>query len=81
MKATVSSKGQVTIPIDIRSKTKISTGSILDFHMEGDKIIIIPLANRGVSELKGFVKRKRRKPVSLTEMKKSILKGAKESMK
>ena len=35
---TVSHKGQVVIPADIRRKLGITTGSQLDFHLEGNVI-------------------------------------------
>ena len=36
MKATVTSKGQITIPLAIRRKLKLRTGTILDFDEKAD---------------------------------------------
>jgi AbrB family looped-hinge helix DNA binding protein len=72
MKAVVTSKGQVTIPIAIRTKARISPGSELDFQIEPNGTIKVNLLNQEVSQLKGMIKSKRKKPVSLREMKKAI---------
>ncbi len=81
MKAIVTSKGQVTIPAMIRTKAKISTGSKLDFHIEEDGTLKVSLLNQGITKLKGMVKSKRQRPVSLQEMKKAIRDAVKEAMK
>lgn len=80
MKAVVTSKGQVTIPIMIRTKAKISSGSQLDFQIEEDGTLKVSLLNQDISQLKGMVKSKRSKPVSLKEMKKVIYDSAKSAM-
>lgn len=80
MKATVTSKGQVTIPAIIRSKANISPGTKLDFQVEEDGTLKVSLLNQEISELKGIVKFKKRKPVSLNEMKKAIRDAAKDAM-
>jgi AbrB family looped-hinge helix DNA binding protein len=36
MKATVTSKGQITIPLPIRRKLKLHTGTVLDFDETAD---------------------------------------------
>lgn len=80
-KSTVTSKGQVTIPKEIRVATMIHEGTQVDFQIQNDgSILIIPI-QRHISELKGIIKSKRKKPVTLTEMKKAISDGAFEAMK
>lgn len=81
MKAIVTSKGQVTIPITIRTKAKIAPGSQLDFQIEEDGTLKVSLLNKEISKLKGIVKSKKRKPVSLREMKKAIRDASKDAMK
>lgn len=80
MKAIVTSKGQVTIPVTIRTKAKISPGTKLDFQVEEDGTLKVSLLNQEISQLKGMVKSKRRKPISLQEMKKAIRDASKEAM-
>lgn len=80
-KSTVTSKGQITIPKEIRVQAMIHEGTQIDFQLQADgKILIIPI-QRQISQLKGIIKSKRKKPVSLTEMKKAISDGAQEAMK
>lgn len=81
MKAIVTSKGQVTIPITIRIKAKISPGSKLDFQIEDDGTLKVTLLNQNISQLKGIIKSKRPKPVSLQEMKKAIREAGEETMR
>ncbi len=76
MKATVTCKGQVTIPQAIRAKAKIVAGSQLEFQIEDDDTIIVHLVTRDVTDLKGMVKTKRQNPPSLKEMKSAIAEGA-----
>lgn len=81
MKAVVTSKGRVTIPIAIRTKAKILPGSKLDFQIEEDGTLKVSLLNQEISQLKGILKSKRRKPVSLHEMKKGISDVSKKTKK
>jgi antitoxin PrlF len=69
MRSTVTSKGQVTIPQAIRRRAKIAAGSQLEFQFEDDNTLIVHLVSRDVASLKGIVKFKHRKPVTLAEMK------------
>lgn len=43
MISTVTSKGQVTIPVSIRKKYGIGANDRVDFITEGDRIILIPV--------------------------------------
>lgn len=80
MQATVTSKGQVTIPLAIRTQAKISPGSKLDFQIGDNGLIKVSLINQEISQLKGIIKSKRRKAPSLKEMKQAIRKGAKRAI-
>jgi len=51
--ATVTAKGQVTIPKAIRQALGIQEKDKLLFLMEGDRLILIPLRHRPLSELYG----------------------------
>jgi AbrB family looped-hinge helix DNA binding protein len=72
MKATVTSKGQVTIPVNIRTKAGIFPGMRLDFQIEEDGTLKVILLNQEISKLKGMIKSKKHKPVSLKAMKTAI---------
>ena len=75
MIATVTSKGQVTLPAEARRKLKLSQGSKLEFIViDQERLEVIPVVET-VSRLKGMVP-KPKKPLSLAEMEKAIAKGA-----
>jgi antitoxin PrlF len=50
--ATMSSKGQVVIPSDVRKKLGLTQGSVLRFLVEGDSVRLLP-ASCEVQRLKG----------------------------
>ncbi len=68
MKAIVTSKGQITIPQFIRAKANIKPGTKLDFELEGKDTLIIHLVSKDITALKGIIKTKRKRPVTLKEM-------------
>lgn len=81
MRATVTSKGQVTIPKEIRELAHISSGTQLDFRIMNDGVLIVRPLTHDISKLKGIASKKGRRPVSLKAMKKAIQDGFEESMK
>ncbi len=66
--ARLTSKGQVTIPRAVRQALKVASGDRLDFVMEGEGRIVIRPGATDARELKGFLHRPGRRPVSLEEM-------------
>lgn len=54
--STVTSKGQITIPIEVRRKLHLEAGSRVEFvELPGGSYELIP-ATRSVKELRGIVK-------------------------
>jgi antitoxin PrlF len=77
--ATITSKGQVTIPVRVRSALGLDAGDRIEFvEIEKGQFAIVA-ATRSVHELNGLFKRKGRKPVSIEEMNAAIAKGASRS--
>jgi antitoxin PrlF len=75
MIATVTSKGQVTLPAEARRRLRISPGSKLEFIViDQERLEVIPVVET-VTKLKGMVP-KPKKPLSLADMEKAIAKGA-----
>jgi AbrB family looped-hinge helix DNA binding protein len=74
--ATVTSKGQITIPLDVRQRLNIQAGDRLEFvELTGGEFAIRP-AVHDVRSLKGLL-RKPAKPVSVDDMKAAVrLRGA-----
>lgn len=54
--ATVTSKGQVTIPAEIRRKLRLHAGSKIDFIENKAGEMVIRLKNGDIRELYGFLK-------------------------
>ena len=69
--ATITSKGQVTIPKDVRSRLGIGTGDRVEFVEIQDGVFQIVAATQDVQALKGIVP-KPKKPVTKEEMNKAI---------
>ena len=74
--ATLTSKGQVTIPKEIRDYLKLDTGSKVDFIVdENGAVKLIPL-NIPVQKLSGILHKKGMISVTLAEMEEAIVGGA-----
>ena len=70
--ATMTSKGQVTIPVDVRTHLGLSTGDRIEFVLneQTGRYEVVP-ATRSVTALKGII-RKPAKPVSIDGMNAAI---------
>jgi antitoxin PrlF len=77
--ATITSKGQITIPAQVRAKMGVDSGDRIEFVDLGKGEFNILPATRSVKELSGMLYRKGRKPVSIEEMNGAIAKGAARS--
>jgi antitoxin PrlF len=77
--ATITSKGQITIPIQVRNALGVDPGDRIEFVEVGKGEFNIVAATRSVRELSGMLYRKGRKPVSIEEMNAAIAKGAARS--
>ncbi|MGA8763808.1 MAG: AbrB/MazE/SpoVT family DNA-binding domain-containing protein [Candidatus Sulfotelmatobacter sp.] len=76
--ATITSKGQITIPIQVRDALGLSAGDRIEFvETQKGEFAIVP-ATRSVRELNGMFKGRRRKPVSIQEMNAAIARRASE---
>lgn len=76
MIATITSKGQITLPAEVRRRLKLAPGSKLEFIITDDeRLEAIPVLEP-LTSLKGMVK-KPKKPLSLEDMQKAITDGAK----
>jgi AbrB family looped-hinge helix DNA binding protein len=74
--ATLTSKGQITIPLDVRQRLKLEAGARVEFVESAEGEFLMRPAVADVRSLKGLL-RKPAKPVSIKEMKKAIrLRGA-----
>ena len=74
--ATITSKGQITIPKDIRNRLKLQPGDSVDFVVEQDGRVLIRQATLDIRALEGVLHRRGMQPVSLADMQQVIRKRA-----
>ncbi len=74
--STITSKGQVTLPKEVRNAMGVGPGDRVQFvRMEDGNFAVMP-ATTPVMALKGLIP-KPKKPVSLADMDRAIARGAK----
>lgn len=73
--AVLTSKGQTTIPKDVREHLGLHAGDRLEFVLTEDKTVLLRPATRAVTDLKGFLP-KPPKPVTIEAMNAAIKKRA-----
>jgi AbrB family looped-hinge helix DNA binding protein len=61
--ATLTSKGQTTIPKPIRDTLGMKTGDKMNFTLMPDGVVIMRVKNKRFADLAGMLYRKGRKPV------------------
>jgi antitoxin PrlF len=75
-RATLTSKGQLTLPKAIRDVLRLGAGDRVDFVLQDDGTVLLRPATADVRELKGLLHRKGIKPLSIEEMKAVIRRRA-----
>ena len=73
--STLTSKGQITIPQEIREEMKLRKGQRLEFRLDRNGRLILEPLTRDVRKLKGIVHSPRKHPPSLGEIAKAIARG------
>ena len=66
--ATMTSKGQLTLPKPIRDLLRLGAGDRVDFVVTDDGTVVLRPATADVRELKGLLHRPGRAPLSVEEM-------------
>jgi antitoxin PrlF len=66
--ATLTSKGQTTIPKEVRDFLKLHPGDRLEFILHENGTVILRPATLNISDLKGILHRPGMKPVSVSAM-------------
>ena len=76
--ATLTSKGQLTLPKEIRAALGLSAGDKVNFVlMEDGNYALLPVTH-SIRTLKGFFHKSEREPVTLEEMDNAVTEGAVE---
>ena len=71
--ATVTSKGQITLPKAVRDVLRVDTGDQVDFVISEQGEVTIHPVTVDVTELRGMLKRPGQRAVSVEEMNAAIL--------
>ena len=66
--ATLTTKGQITIPKEVRERLGIDTGDRLSFVVQDDGTVVVRPITRHVRELGGLLHRPGRRPLSIDQM-------------
>ena len=74
--ATITTKGQVTIPKEIRDYLNLDTGSKVDFVIDENGIVTLVPLNTPVQSLSGILHRPGMKSATLEEMETAIREGS-----
>jgi AbrB family looped-hinge helix DNA binding protein len=67
-RATLTSKGQLTLPKAIRDLLRVSAGDLVEFVVQDDGTVVVRAATGDVRQLSGLLHRKGIKPLSVEEM-------------
>ena len=73
--STLTSKGQITIPKEVRDRLHLKTGSRLEFVLEPSGRVILQPLNSDFRLLRGMIRSKRKRGVSVEEMNEAIARG------
>ena len=73
--ATVTSKGQITIPKEVRESLGVATGDRVDFIETAKGVYEVVAASKDVRDLKGLIAKPSR-PVSVEDMRKAVARRA-----
>ena len=73
--STLTSKGQITLPKEIRDYLNLRTGQKVDFTVDASGKVLLRPRQRDIRVLKGLLRARRKRPVSLQEMNEAIAQG------
>ena len=66
--STITSKGQITLPKQIRERLHLVPGDRIDFVLEENGQVVVRPARSRLKQLRGMLRDPKRKPVSTEEM-------------
>lgn len=75
-RSTVTSKGQITIPKEVRDQMGLKPGDRIDFVKDRAGRFSLKTINTDFRSLRGILKSKRTKPLTIREMDEAIARGA-----
>ena len=79
--STLTRKGQTTIPKKIREHLGIGSGDRIEYTVDADGRVILTPSTADISELDGFLARRRKQPVPVEEMHRVVEREAAKSIR
>jgi antitoxin PrlF len=76
--ATLSSKGQITIPVQVRRKLGLKPGDRIDFVLEKSGEVMLKAKKRPLADLLGILQGAVKRPLSVKQMNDAVLEAADE---
>jgi antitoxin PrlF len=73
--STLTSKGQITIPQEIREELQLRKGQRLEFRVDARGCLILKPLTNDIRRLRGIVRSSRKRPPSLAAIRKVIADG------
>jgi len=73
--ATLTSKGQITIPKDVRERLGLEAGDRVVFVVESDRDVVLKPVKTDVRELRGMLSRKGQRQRTIEEMDEGIVRS------
>ena len=73
--AKLTSKGQITIPKEIRERPRLQAGHRVEFDIDSKGKVSLTPRNRDIRSLKGSIRSRKKKRVSVEEMNQAIAAG------
>ena len=70
--ATLTTKGQITIPREVRERLRLKTGDRIDFTVEPDGRVTLQPRRLPFEDLFGILARPGKRPISVREMDRAI---------
>ena len=74
MFVTLTSKGQLTLPKEIRDRLSLVAGAILDFHVQADNTITARLVTPDARRIRGLLKSPHGAPLTVEQMDEAVSK-------
>lgn len=80
MESAITTKGQATIPKAIRELLRLKPGDRLKFFVHPDGTVVL-LPKLPASALRGIVRSRRKKPITVKQMNEAVAKGAADTVR
>ena len=77
--STLTSKGQITLPKEVRTRLGVRPGDRVEFVIEDTGGVRLHAGGIDVGALRGLLRRSGRRPVSLARMDRAVRRGANRS--